>query len=243
MPVTWETPMRLRSEVEEFSTLPESELLALARRGRAGAFRAIMQRCNQRLFRTARSIVGDDAEAEDVLQETYARGFEHLKDFRGEAAILTWLTRIAINEARGRLRRRRHTVDLDEVEAAQQDTGRILSFPGAYGASDPERAASRAEARRLLESAVDELPEPFRLVFILREIEECTVEETAVSLGLRPETVKTRLHRARRLLRKSLDETLASAVSGAFPFLGRRCERITNATLARLERQGLIAAA
>lgn len=223
----------------ELAGRPEAELVSLAKRGDGQAFRAIMQACNQRLFRTARSIVRDDAEAEDVVQEAYARGFQHLAEFRGEASILTWLTRITVNEARGRLRQRRHTVELDELEAAQGDSGQILMFPSAYGAGDPERDAARAEARRLLERALDDLPEAFRLVFILREIEGCSVEETAVALDLKPETVKTRLHRARRLLRRSLDEKLASAMTGAFPFLGARCARITEAVLLRLRRSGL----
>ncbi|MBL8692022.1 MAG: RNA polymerase sigma factor [Rhodospirillaceae bacterium] len=211
----------------------EGELLGRARSGDGEAFRAIMQACNQPLFRIARSVLRDDTEAEDVLQETYLRAFRNLGEFRGESSILTWLSRIALNEARGRLRRRRPTVELDAVEAAQQQGSRILMFPTA--SSDPERSASLAEARRLLEHAVDDLPESFRLVFILREIEERSIEETAALLAIRSETVKTRLHRARRLLRRMLDRKLVSAVSEAYPFLGRRCERLTQAVLARLE--------
>jgi RNA polymerase sigma-70 factor, ECF subfamily len=229
-------PMTAQTQALDYAGLPETELVALAKLGRAEAFRAIMQRCNQRLFRTARSVVSDDAEAEDVLQEAYVRAFQGIESFRGESGVLTWLTTIVLNEARGRLRKRRRTVALDEVEKAQQDTGRILMFPSAYGSGDPEREAARAEARRLLERAVDRLPTAFRLVFILRDVEGCSIEETAESLGVRPETVKTRLHRARRLLRESLHETLGSAASGAFPFLGARCERITQAVLDRLAR-------
>lgn len=229
--------MITRNRALDYASLPEAELVALAKLGRAEAFRAIIQRCNQRLFRTARSVLGDDTEAEDVLQDAYVRAFQNFQGFRGEARVLTWLTIIVLNEARGRLRKRRRTVALDEVDRAQQDTGRILMFPSAPGSSDPERDAARAEARRLLERAVDGLPTAFRLVFILRDVEGCSIEETADSLGVRPETVKTRLHRARRLLRESLHETLGSAAGGAFPFLGARCERVTQAVLDRLAGQ------
>jgi RNA polymerase sigma-70 factor (ECF subfamily) len=216
------------------AALPEAELVALARTGEPAAFRAIMARYNQRLFRVARALVGDDAEAEDVLQEAYVRAFTRLDGFRGEAGLGTWLTAITLNQARERLRRRRRpTVELEAVEAAQQEPGRVIQFPGGTPA-DPEREAARAEARRLLEHAVDDLPEAFRVVFMLREVEDLSVEETAVQLGIKPETVKTRLHRARRLLREALDARLAGAMSEAFPFLGARCARITERVLARL---------
>jgi RNA polymerase sigma-70 factor (ECF subfamily) len=226
--------MSAAAEILDYAGLPEGELVALAKAGRREAFAAIMRRGNQRLFRIARAVVGDEAEAEDVLQEAYVRAFTGLQAFRGEASVFTWLTRIVLNEAQGRLRRRRVTVDLAAVEAAQAGQGQVLMFPAPGGADDPERDAARAEARRLLERAVDELPDAFRVVFVMREVEECSVEETARALALRPETVKTRLHRARRLLRKSLDARLASAMSGAFPFLGARCDRITAAVLQRL---------
>lgn len=218
----------------DYAALPEAELVAYARQGRREAFAALMQRGNQRLFRIARSVLRDESEAEDVLQEAYVRAFAKLSEFRGEASIYTWLTRIVLNEARGRLRKRRETVELTAIESAQAEAGRVVLFPTALASPDPERQAAMAETRRLVERAVDELPEAFRLVFVMRDIEECSIEETAANLGVRPETVKTRLHRARRLLRQKLDEQLASAFTGAFPFLGARCERITEAVLARL---------
>lgn len=218
----------------DYQALGEAELVERARRGEREAFRAIMQRCNQRLFRTARSVVRDDNEAEDVLQEAYLRAFAAIGRFRGEAGILTWLTRITLNEARGRLRRRRSVVDIDEIEAAQAGRGQVLAFPAAGMATDPEADAARAQMRRLLESAVDELPEAFRTVFIMRDVEECSIEETAASLGLKPETVKTRLHRARRQLRRALDEKLSASLGSAFPFLGARCQSITDKVLARM---------
>ena len=154
--------------------------------------------------------------------------------FRGEAGVLTWLTRIVINEARGRLRRRRTTVGVEQLEAAQVAGGEVIMFPTSPAVQNPEADAARAEIRRLLEHAVDDLPEAFRLVFILRDVDDCSIEETATTLGIRPETVKTRLHRARRLMRKALDETLAATMAEAFPFLGARCRRVTDSVLARL---------
>ena len=217
----------------DYAGLPEADLVVRARAGDREAFRAIMTRCNQRLFRIARAIVREEAEAEDVLQEAYVRAFGAIAGFRGEAGIATWLTRIVLNEAHGRLRRRRVMVDLDELEGAQK-SAQVLNFPGVARSDGPEADAARAQIRRLLEHAVDALPEPFRLVFILREVEELSVEETASHLGLKVETVKTRLHRARRRLREALDAQLADVMVGAYPFLGVRCERITGAVLRRL---------
>ena len=215
------------------AALAEPDLAAFARAGDREAFRAIMQRCNQRLFRIARAVVRDDAEAEDILQEAYTRAFAAIAGFRGEAGIGTWLTRIVLNEAHGRIRSRRPTADLEVVEAAQ-GSAQVLQFPGRNAPEDPEADAARAQIRRILERAVDDLPEPFRLVFILREVEEMSVEETAIHLGIRPETVKTRLHRARGRLREALDARLADVMVGAYPFLGARCARITEAVLRRL---------
>jgi len=222
--------------------LGEAALVRLAQAGDGEAFRVIMQRGNQRLFRVARGVVRDDGEAEDVLQEAYARAFAAIGAFRGEAGVMTWLTRIVLNEARGRLRRRRPMVQLDQIEAAQMDGAQVIPFPNAMGGGSPEADAARAQIRDLIEHAVDDLPDLFRIVFIMRDIEECSIEETAANLDLRPETVKTRLHRARRLLRAALDARLASTMVEAFPFLGARCSRITEAVLARLAAEGRLAA-
>ena len=219
----------------ELDALDDGMLVERARNRDGAAVRLIMQRHNRRLFRVARSVLHDDAEAEDVVQETYARAFTHLDGFRGEAQLSTWLTRIALNEALGRLRRRRTMISLKDIDAINdQGEARVIYLPSARQDSDPEAAAAQAEVRRLLERAVDQLPDHFRVVFMLRDIEEMSVEETASHLGLRPETVKTRLHRARRLLRQSLDRTLSSAVSDVFPCAGSRCARITEAVLTRL---------
>ncbi len=224
----------------DFEGLQDAALVELARGGRREAFQQVIRRCNQRLFRIARGVVHDEAEAEDVVQAAYVSAFEHLDGFRGDASLPTWLTRIVLNEARGRLRARRPTVEVEQVEAAQAEAGRVLAFPGRYGAEDPASSAARREIRLLLERAIDELPEHYRLVFLMREVEECTVEETAECLGLRPETVKTRLHRARRQLRAALQDALAPALTDAFPFLGARCDRIAASVIAQLQARGLL---
>lgn len=216
----------------DYAAMAEPELADLARGGDPEAFRAIMQRCNQRLFRVARAVLRDDGEAEDVLQEAYTRAFAAIGGFRGEASLSTWLTRIVLNEAHGRLKRRRPTAGLEALEAEQEH--RIIPFPGTVLGDNPEAEAAHAEIRRIVERAVDELPEPFRLVFILREVEELSLEETAAQLDLKIATVKTRLHRARRRLREMLEAQLFDVVSGAYPFLGARCARVTDAVLKRL---------
>jgi len=223
-----------------YTDMEEHDLLAHARRGESGAFGAIMQRYNQPLFRVARAIMSDDSEAEDVVQESYFKAFKALSTFRGDSSLLTWLTRITINEARGRLRSRKKTVDLAEVEIAQKDGSLVIPFRGAYVMENPEAEVARTQIRTLIENAVDELPEPFRLVFVLRDIQDCSVEETAASLGIRAETVKTRLHRARRQLRVQLNEVFSSTMQDAFPFLGERCERINQKVIARLSKQKLL---
>ena len=215
--------------------LDDHALVDLARARDGEACRLIIQRHNARLYRVARGVLGDGSDAEDAVQEAYLSAFKHLSDFRGEARLSTWLTRIVLNEALGRLRQRRTFVDLKEVDRInEQGEARVIFLPTARRDADPEAAAARAEVRRLLEKAVHQLPDPFRVVFVLRDIEELSVDETASHLGLRPETVKTRLHRARRLLRKSLDRTLSCALADTFPFAGARCARITTAMLEQL---------
>jgi RNA polymerase sigma-70 factor (ECF subfamily) len=225
----------IKKKRDDVSQYPDPDLVALARTGDGPAFAAIMTRYNQRLYRVARGVVRDHGEAEDVLQEAYMRAFAALPAFRGEASLSTWLTRIVLNEALGRLRRRRPTEELDAIDrAVLSGDSRVIMFPGVNAPGDPESAAARAEVRRLLEGAIDDLPEAFRVVFVMRDIEEMSVEETAGHLAIPAETVKTRLHRARRLLRKGLDAKLAPALKDTFPFQGARCARITDAVLARL---------
>jgi RNA polymerase sigma-70 factor, ECF subfamily len=217
----------------DFLALGDAELVQLALQRDSNAFRAIMQRHNRRLYRVARSIMHDDSEAEDVVQEAYVLAFSNLAKFRSESSLATWLTRITLNEALGRLRRRRPTVDLSSLDLPSG--AQVIPFPTMPSNEDPERNAAQREIRCIIERAIDELPEIFRVVFVMRDVEDMSIEETAAFLGLRPETVKTRLHRARKLLRQALNEKLAPVLTDVFPFAGRRCQRITDEVLNRLQ--------
>ena len=173
------------------------------------AFRTIMERRNRRLYRIARGILRNDSEAEDVVQEAYVKAFTHLEAFRGDSSLATWLSRITMNEALGRLRRERPAIDL-EIFEAQQTEAQIIKFPHTVTSADPERTMAQREILQLVERATDKLPEIFRIVFMTRVIEGMSIEETADLLGLQPQTVKTRLHRARRLVREELSWALFS---------------------------------
>jgi len=159
--------------------------------------------------------------------------FSNLAKFRAESSLATWLTRITLNEALGRLRRRRPTVDLSSLDLPSG--AQVIPFPTMPSNEDPERNAAQREIRCLIERAIDELPEIFRVVFVMRDVEDMSIEETAAFLSLRPETVKTRLHRARKLLRQALNDKLAPVLTDVFPFAGRRCQRITDEVLDRLQ--------
>lgn len=212
----------------------ESDLVRRAARGEEGAVRTIMQTHNRRLYRVARSIVCDGAEAEDVLQEAYLHAFQSLAGFRGEARLATWLTRIVLNEALQRIRR--HTdVPVSRIELPEQSASHVIPFPSSgTPVADPERAMAQRQLCQLVERAIDELPQDFRTVLVARVVEGMGVDETAALLGIRPETVKTRLHRARRLLRVTLADHIGPLFSDVFPFEGQRCARITDAVVKRL---------
>jgi RNA polymerase sigma-70 factor (ECF subfamily) len=193
-----------------------------------------MKSNNRRLYRLARGILRNDGEAEDVVQETYVLAFTHLDSFRGESGLSTWLSRIAINEALGRLRRQRPGVEWTSLQPGEFETqAQIIQFP-LSAVSDPEKTMAQREIQRVVERAIDDLPEPFRIVFITRVLEGMNVEETAEILGLKPETVKTRLHRARAMLRDNVENKIGPVVMEAFPFAGKRCDRLTEAVLKRL---------
>ena len=223
----------LETQAETTAASDES-LLARARRRDETAVRMIVRQNNRRLFRMARAILKDDSEAEDVVQESYVRAFTHLADFRAEAALSTWLTRIVINEAYGRLRRRRPTLDWESAEPVLAAQAQIIPFPSWSSRNDPETAMAQNQIHGLLERAIDALPERFRTVLVARLVEEMSVEETAELLNLRPETVKTRLHRARLMLRADLERQIGPALTGVFPFAGARCERMADNVLAIL---------
>lgn len=207
------------------------------------AFEALMRQHNRRLYRTARSILRHDGDAEDCVQEAFLQAWRRRDQFRGEAAPSTWLTRIVINEALMKLRRNKATagtvaidnvVDLDaHVEAS---VGNAQRLPG------PDAEALRHELCALLERKIDELPQAFRIVFMLRAIEEMSAEETAQCLGIPEATVRTRLFRARGLLRESIASDVDVALASAFEFMGERCDRIVAGVLAVIRRQGAGAA-
>jgi RNA polymerase sigma-70 factor, ECF subfamily len=210
---------------------PETDLIRRAVEKDPEAIRAIIKDHNRRLYRVARSVVRDDGDAEDVLQEAYAKAFNALKDFRGEAGLSTWLTRIVFNEA---LQWRRRRIDVP-AEAPRENEADIIPFPVAGRLDvDPETGLAQRQICALMERAIDELPDDFRTVLIARAIEDMSVEETAALLGLKPETVKTRLHRARRLLRNDLVAQIGPLFGDVFPFDGARCERMTARVLRRL---------
>ena len=214
-------------------TLPDAELVARARVRDEDAVRVLTRRYNQRLFRIARGIVRNDAEAEDVVQDAYVRAFTQLDQFRGDAAFGTWLTRIAMNEAIGRVRRRHPMVDFTAGDEPAL-TAHILKFPDASRTPDPETTVAHDQVRAILERSIDALPDGFRLVFVARVVEGLSVDETSALLGIKPETVKTRVFRARARLRRELERQLGQDVTAAFAFMGARCERVTDAVIARL---------
>jgi RNA polymerase sigma-70 factor (ECF subfamily) len=210
----------------------DATLAARAADGDDAAFERIMRRHNRLLFRTARSILKSDAEAEDALQEAYLRAWRAIGSFRSDARLSTWLVRIVINEALGRRRRGGAavlafdaTIDLDEMPMEDVVEGNPDHRP--------DRAAMRSEVRQLMETCIDALPEAFRTVFMLRAVQELSVEEVATALGLPESTVRTRFFRARGLLREGLARDIDLAIGDAFSFDGARCDRIVAAVLAR----------
>ncbi|HHY49312.1 MAG TPA: RNA polymerase sigma factor [Alphaproteobacteria bacterium] len=213
---------------------PETELVARARRRDEAAIRELVRRNNQRLFRVARAVLHNDAEAEDVVQETYVKAFTRLDSFEGKAAFSTWLTRIALNEAFGRRRRKKPLEPLDAVEQAESHGAELIPFPGATTPLSPEATTGRREMHAMLEQLIDALPDPFRVVFVLREIEEMSTEEVAAALGINAATVKTRLFRARRLLRAAIAARFADGFAAVYPFDGARCARLADRVVAAL---------
>jgi len=227
-------PTALRPR-RELAGLGEAELVELARQGDQTAIRLLIERNNQRLFRAARSVLRNDGEAEDVVQQTYVKAFTALASFRGEASFSTWLTRIALNEAVSRLRRRKASSELEALDqAVSADAGLVSLFPLSLVPLPADMEAARSEMRQLLEAAIDDLPEGFRTVFVLRDVEGLSTDETAEHLKLKPETVKTRLHRARRMLRLVLEQQLRGSFTELYPFDGARCANMADRVMAAL---------
>jgi RNA polymerase sigma-70 factor (ECF subfamily) len=210
-------------------------LVERVRAGDAAAFELIMRRHNRRLFRLARSVLRNGTEAEDVVQETYVRAFAQLDDFRGPEGFSAWLARIAYNEALGRVRGWDRVVSLHNYvgdDDGDTDVRRIETMISPH--PDPERVTGYGELRRMLEEAIDTLPDDFRAVFVLRAVEGMSIAETADALSIPPETVKTRFHRARHRLQEALGKRFDALMPAAFEFGGARCDRIVAAVLARL---------
>jgi RNA polymerase sigma-70 factor, ECF subfamily len=217
-----------KNSLAQMAAADDSELLQSAREGNATAFDTLIRRHDRFLYRIARSVLLDDYEAEDVVQETFIKAFKGLENFRGEARLSTWLTRIALNEALARKRRRRNTV---ELEALQHRTNALEPSPMIAPAQDPELSTAQQQIRKLLERAIDGLPDSLRTVFVMRDVEELSTAEAARLLGLGEPTVKTRLHRARRMLRELLGDQIAASLNDVFPFERQRCDLLVERVL------------
>jgi RNA polymerase sigma-70 factor (ECF subfamily) len=216
-----------------WAAISDEEVIARVRAGEIELYEIIMRRYNQRLYRVARSILRDESEAEDVMQEAYVRAYEHLDQFAGEAKFATWLTRIAVHEAlhRARKRSRLHEMPPEEWEGQAMDAFKTPS-------PDPEQQALGRELESVLQASVEALPVSYRTVFMLREIEGLSTGETATCLGLQEETVKTRLFRSRAFLRRELFARAGAVSSRAFQFHLSRCDGVVSNVLARVQPRG-----
>ena len=215
--------------------LSDEEVIARVLEGETSLFEIVMRRYNQLLYRVARSILRNDSEAEDVMQDAYVRAYGHLDQFAGKAKFSTWLTRIAVNEALARQRRGNRFQELEPM--SERDGDPMDGF--ASMALTPEEQVSNSEIRSLLEEAVEELPDDYRTVFMLRDIEEMSTTDTANALEITEENVKVRLHRARALLRKSLYDRAGMERKEAFNFHAVRCDRVVKNVFERIQKQAL----
>ena len=225
------TPLKI-----DLSTAADGALVERAATGNTQAFEALMRRYNRTLFRTARAILRDDAEAEDALQEAYIQAYRSLSGFRAEAKLSTWLARIVVNESLMRLRKQTRRAEIVPIQSssAVADVEQISDTQ----MNKPDESAERAQMRRLLEVQIDALPDSYRTVFMLRAVEEMSVEETAAVLGIPSATVRTRFFRARSMLREGLAQKIDVACENAFSFAGARCDRIVASVLQRLGSSG-----
>jgi len=216
----------------------DADLVLHAAQGDQRAFETIMRRNNRLLFRTARSILKDDAEAEDALQEAYMSAWRALVAFRADSRLSTWLVRIVVNESLGRLRKR-GTAQVIPLDAAMEAAGpRTEAWMEQDPNGQPERIAMRAQVRRVIEARIDTLPDAFRTVFVLRAVEELSVDEVAAALEIPAATVRSRFFRARSLLREGLSRDIDHAIDEAFVFDGERCDRIVARVLAKIGEDG-----
>jgi RNA polymerase sigma-70 factor (ECF subfamily) len=219
------------------STLADAEIVERVQAGDHALFELLMRRHNQRLYRAVRAVVKDEQEVEDVMQQAYINAFMHLRQFEKRSQFSTWLTRIALNEAFGRRRRMRASASM-EVRSGVDDSGEFMATIRSPK-PDPERQAYAQELRRVLEDAIDALPETYRTVFMLRDVDGLSTSETGEGLGLGDEAVKTRLHRARAMIRRSVTAQIGDVAAGAFQFLAPRCDRVVAAVLARISQSAI----
>jgi RNA polymerase sigma-70 factor (ECF subfamily) len=210
------------------SALSDDDIVRRIRGGESALFEILMRRYNQRLYRVARSIVRDEDEAEDVMQQAYVNAFVHLHQFAERAQFSTWLTRIAVYEALARLRRRRRAREVDAMDDGDPWESVAAHEP------DPERQAFAGELREALEAALEALPETYRCVFVLRDVEGLNTTEAAECLGVSTDVVKTRLHRAHAFMRRELRSLAGIATRDVFAFHARRCDRVVAGVFARL---------
>ena len=210
--------------------LSDDEVVERVKAGETALFEVLMRRYNQRVYRVARAILGDDLEAEDVMQDAYVRAYAHLDQFERRASFATWLTRIALHEALARVRRSRR-FEVLEPEVEPPDAAEASPAPQHR---DPERRLFDTQMKEFLEAAICSLSRDYRTVFMLREVEGLSTAETAESLGVSEEVVRTRLHRARALLRDDLYARAGASSAGAFQFGASRCDRMVEAVLRRI---------
>ena len=214
--------------LDRWNGLSDEQIAAQVIAGQTALFEVLMRRHNERLYRAVRAILRDEREAEDVMQQAYVNAYTHLRQFDGRASLATWMTRIAVNEALARARKRGRYQQLGEADDTLESTMSTQATP------DPEQQAMTGELRNILEAEIDELPDGCREVFVLRAVEGLSTEETADALGIGEEAVRTRLSRARSALRRGLLERAGAAESSLFPFLRPRCDRVVAAVLARI---------
>lgn len=231
------TSLAERQDNRSLGQLPDAELVRRICAGEPALFELIMRRHNRRLFRLARSILRNDADAEEAVQEAYASAYFKLRQFRGPDGFATWLYRIATNEALMRRRRQKPLYPMafgPSGHTQNRDQDAVDEADWLQSAIDPESELYGLQLQHLLERAVDGLPDSYRATFVLREIEQLSTEQTAHALNIEEATVKTRVHRARRLLQQELTEDLQAALAGIYHFDGPRCDHIISRVFARL---------
>lgn len=223
--------------LQQSQGLDDREAVERVRNGEKSLYELLMRRYNQRVYRVIRGVLRDGAEAEDVLQEAWVRAYEHLGQFKGESSFSTWVTKIAYHEALARMRKNRRWTPLENTQGEIMQDAQERSLT----AETPEARAIRAQLGRLLQTAVDGLPESYRSVFVLREVERMSTQQTATCLGLSEEAVKTRLHRSRALLRRDLEHRAGPAAAEIYSFLGQACDRAVARVLERIGAAAILA--